>query len=92
MLEWMKWIVGSFAVILFMFVLLFILAVRDYKHKSSPRKGFLRFETTLGDRIFLSLIIAVIVGLFWVVFIPQPMFWLSIFPASAIGFIITIYG
>ena len=62
---WTPWMVWKAEVFLFLvfFFCFFLggLAVADLKKRSRPRKGFLPFPTTRGDRIFIGIIFWVIV-------------------------------
>ncbi|MEM3713453.1 MAG: DUF2160 family membrane protein [Nitrososphaeria archaeon] len=58
-----------FSLLMALFVTLFIL---DHYKRSYPRKGFLPFSTTRGDRIFISIMSIVFVGILWLRFIPLP--------------------
>lgn len=63
MFEWMHWTLETITTIGLLFIMLAIMAILDKTRKSSPRKGFLPMATTLGDRIFLSLVFSIIAGL-----------------------------
>jgi len=57
---------------LFIICMLTILAILDLKKRSRPRKGFLPYPTTRGDRVFHSIICIVGIGLLWLRFVPLP--------------------
>ncbi|WP_010102796.1 DUF2160 domain-containing protein [Verminephrobacter aporrectodeae] len=66
MFEWMAWTLPV-AVFFFCIVLLLIgMTVWEIKSPSCPRKGFLPLETTRGDRLFIGLLVAAYVNLFFV--------------------------
>ncbi|WP_455364708.1 DUF2160 family membrane protein [[Eubacterium] cellulosolvens] len=74
MLEWMFWTTSTLiflgAVILFFSALIII----DLKNRSViPKKGFLPFATTRGDRIFLGMAVLMAIGILWLKFVPIPM-------------------
>jgi predicted small integral membrane protein len=61
---WMYWKAEVF-IFLLCFFCLFLggLAIADLKKRSRPRKGFLPFPTTRGDRIFIGVILWVVIFL-----------------------------
>ncbi len=65
MVAWMYWTLPTMITICIFFIFLLIIAVLDLKKRSTPRKGFLPFPTTRGDRIFISVIIWIAVSLIW---------------------------
>ena len=59
---WMAWKAEVFLFLVFFFVFfLGGLAIADLKMRSRPRKGFLPFPTTRGDRIFIGIMLWIIV-------------------------------
>jgi predicted small integral membrane protein len=89
-LEWMHWTPGTAAVIAFIFGVLIASAILDSRRRSYPRKGFLPIATTRGDRIFLSAVLTILIGIIWLL-TPFP-FYLSIIPAVAVMVIVLKWG
>jgi predicted small integral membrane protein len=77
-LGWMAWTwqTGLF----FGVILLLLLAMGLWEWRSpggNPRRGWLRIVTTRGDRLFISLLGAAFVHLFWLAFFGQPLWGAS---------------
>ena len=65
-LDWMAWTAPTAAFFLIIFCLLVILTVWEIRNPGgSPRLGILRFETTRGDRLFVSLLGAAFIHIIW---------------------------
>jgi predicted small integral membrane protein len=73
---WMAW---SFPVALFFLTILFLLALMAVWEYASPggnpRVGILRFETTRGDRLFISLLGSAFIHLAWLGLIGANLWW-----------------
>lgn len=41
----------------------------------APRKGILQFETTRGDRLFITLLGSAFINMTWLVFVGPPLWW-----------------
>jgi len=65
MFEWMYWTTYTVTAISFLFLLILVLALFDIKKKSVARKGFLPISTTRGDRVFISAVVSIAIGLIW---------------------------
>lgn len=85
---WMAW---TFPTALFFLVILMLItgmAVWEYLSPGgNPRVGILRFETTRGDRLFLSLLGSAFIHLAWLGLIGPNLWWalgLSILYAIAV--------
>ncbi|MEM1584588.1 MAG: DUF2160 family membrane protein [Nitrososphaerota archaeon] len=63
MMPWMYWKGEVALFFIFFFSFLTILAIYNIKKPSNPRSGILRIPTTLGDRIFVSVVIFIAVML-----------------------------
>ena len=66
---WMAW---TFPVALFFWciaALLIIMTLLAIRFPETPRVGILRIETTRGDRLFISLVLAAVIHLLWIAFI-----------------------
>ena len=84
---WMAW---SFPVALFFLTILFLLALMAVWEYASPggnpRVGILRFETTRGDRLFISLLGSAFIHLAWLGLIGANLWWaLALSIVYAIG-------
>jgi len=66
-------------------------ATLDKKKRSTPTKGFLPIYTTRGDRIFISLMLTIIIGIVWLTLIPLPM-ELVLIPAAIVAFLVLTKG
>ena len=63
---WMAWSFPSAMFFLTIFALLSMMAVWEYASPGgNPRVGILRFETTRGDRLFVSLLGSAFIHLAW---------------------------
>jgi len=85
--NWMAW---SFPVALFfatIFLLLGLMAVWEYASPGgNPRVGILRFETTRGDRLFISLLGSAFINLAWLGLVGPNLWWaLAISAVYAVG-------
>lgn len=75
-LSWMAW-TGPTA-IFFATIGALLVAMTVWERFSpggGPRVGILRFETTRGDRLFLSLLGAAFIHLAWLAFVGGPELW-----------------
>lgn len=85
--SWMAW---SFPTALFfstIFLLLALMAVWEYARPGGhPRVGILRFETTRGDRLFVSLLGSAFIHLAWLGLVGSGLWWaLALSVVYAIG-------
>ena len=68
-LSWMAWTIPTAIFFLTIFALIALMGVWEYARPGGgPRVGILRFETTRGDRLFLSLLSAAFIHLGWLGF------------------------
>lgn len=70
---WMAW---TFPGALFFWVVAALLVVFTFiaiRFPETPRRGILRIETTRGDRLFISLLGAAFICLFWLYFAGPPL-------------------
>lgn len=58
-MPWMYWKGEVVIFLICFFLFLTTLAIYSVKKPSNPRSGFLRIPTTLGDRIFISVVILI---------------------------------
>ena len=72
---WMAW---TFPVALFFWIiasLLVIFTILAIRFPETPRRGILRFETTRGDRLFITLLGSAFICLVWLFFAGPPVWW-----------------
>ncbi|MEX0954921.1 MAG: DUF2160 domain-containing protein [Rhizobiaceae bacterium] len=86
-LSWMAWTVPTAIFFTTIFALLAGMAVWEYLVPGgSPRYGLLRFETTRGDRLFISLLGSAFIHLAWLGLIGSNLWWaLALSVVYAIG-------
>lgn len=87
-LSWMAWTLPTFLFWVAIVGLIAAMAVWEYfSPGGDPRVGVLRFETTRGDRLFISLLGAAFIHLAWLGLIGASLWWalgLSILFAIAV--------
>ena len=75
-LSWMAWTWPTAAFFVTIFALLAAMAVWEYfSPGGNPRIGVLRFETTRGDRLFVSLLCSAFITLAWLGLIGPSLWW-----------------
>jgi len=73
---WMAWTFPTALFFLTIFLLLSLMAVWEYASPGGhPRVGILRFETTRGDRLFISLLGSAFIHLAWLGLIGPSLWW-----------------
>ena len=75
-LDWMAWTTPT--AIFFSTIVALLVAMTLWEAASpggGPRVGILRFETTRGDRLFLSLLGAAFIHLAWLAVVGGPSLW-----------------
>jgi predicted small integral membrane protein len=73
---WMAWTFPSAVFFLVILALITLMAFwESLSPGGSPRVGILRFETTRGDRLFLSLLGAAFIQLGWLAFVGSNLWW-----------------
>lgn len=84
---WMAWTFPTALFFLTIVLLLSLMAVWEYAVPGgSPRVGILRFETTRGDRLFLSLLGSAFINLAWLGLVGPSLWWaLALSAVYAIG-------
>ncbi len=84
---WMAWSFPTAVFFLTILALLALMAVWEYASPGGgPRYGLLRFETTRGDRLFLSLLGAAFIHLAWLGLVGSGLWWaLALSVVYAIG-------
>lgn len=84
---WMAWSFPSAMFFLTIATLLMLMAVWEYASPGgNPRVGILRFETTRGDRLFISLLGSAFIHLAWLGLIGPNLWWaLALSVVYAVG-------
>jgi predicted small integral membrane protein len=84
---WMAWTFPTALFFLTILLLLSLMAVWEYASPGgNPRIGILRFETTRGDRLFLSLLGSAFIHLAWLGLIGPSLWWaLALSVVYAVG-------
>ena len=84
---WMAWTFPTAMFFLTIFLLLALMAVWAYARPGgNPRVGILRFETTRGDRLFVSLLGSAFINLAWLGLVGTGQWWaLALSLVYAIG-------
>ncbi|MBA4784318.1 MAG: DUF2160 domain-containing protein [Rhizobiales bacterium] len=73
---WMAWSFPSAMFFLTILALLCLMAVWEYARPGGhPRVGILGFETTRGDRLFISLLGSAFINLAWLGLIGSSLWW-----------------
>ncbi|MFB9949001.1 DUF2160 domain-containing protein [Rhizobium puerariae] len=74
--SWMAWTLPTALFFLSILVLLIGMSIWEYfVPGGSPRVGILRFETTRGDRLFISLLGAAFIHLAWLGLVGPSLWW-----------------
>ena len=86
-LSWMAWTIPTAIFFLTIFFLIALMGAWEYARPGGgPRHGILGFETTRGDRLFLSLLSAAFIHLAWLGLTDLSLWWaLGISVAWAAG-------
>lgn len=74
--SWMAWTWPT--AIFFVVIVLLLLGMGAWEYASpggNPRVGILRFETTRGDRLFLSLLGSAFINLAWLGLVGPSLWW-----------------
>ena len=75
-LSWMAWTQPTAIFFIVIFCLLVTMCVWEaIRPGGGPRIGVLRFETTRGDRLFLSLLGSAFIHLAWLLFAAANLWW-----------------
>ncbi|MCO6390962.1 hypothetical protein GTW25_07965 [Aliihoeflea aestuarii] len=85
--SWMAWTLPTALFFIGILALLVAMGVWEYfSPGGNPRVGILRFETTRGDRLFLSLLGAAFIHLAWLGLVGPDLWWaLALSVVYAIG-------
>ena len=92
-LSWMAWTTETAIFFATIFGLIALMGVWEYARPGGgPRMGILRFETTRGDRLFLSLLLAAFVHLAWLYFFgdDQPLWGATIVSVAIAAGVFTL--
>jgi predicted small integral membrane protein len=84
---WMAWTFPTALFFLTIFFLMSLMAVWEYASPGgNPRVGILRFETTRGDRLFVTLLGSAFIHLAWLGLVGPNLWWaLGLSAVYAIG-------
>jgi predicted small integral membrane protein len=75
-LVWMAWTLPTALFFITIFMLIAAMGIWEYfSPGGSPRVGILRFETTRGDRLFISLLGAAFIHLAWLGLVGPNLWW-----------------
>ncbi|MBL4901668.1 DUF2160 domain-containing protein [Desulfocapsa sp. AH-315-G09] len=75
-LSWMAWTKPTATFFIIILCLLVTMIVWEIKIPGgAPRHGILRFETTRGDRLFVSLLGSAFIHIFWLAFVSSSLWW-----------------
>ncbi|WP_449415881.1 DUF2160 domain-containing protein [Ochrobactrum teleogrylli] len=78
--SWMAWTWQTAAFFLAIALLLLGMCLWEYASPGGgPRNGILRFETTRGDRLFVSLLGSAFINLTWLGLVGPNLWWALIF-------------
>ena len=85
--SWMAWTLPTALFFLTILALLIGMAVWEYfSPGGNPRVGILRFETTRGDRLFVSLLGSAFINLAWLGLVGPGLWWaLALSVVYAVG-------
>ena len=72
-MAWMAWTLPTAVFFSLIALLLVIFTVLGIKYPETPRLGLLRFETTRGDRLFVSLLGTAFINLIWLGLMGPPL-------------------
>ncbi len=72
-LEWMAWTWPTAAFFLAIFLILVLMTLWAVMSPQAPRVGILRFATTPGDRLFVSLLGTAFICLAWLLAFGAPL-------------------
>lgn len=74
--SWMAWTLPTAIFFVTIFALLVAMAIWEYfRPGGDPRVGVLRFETTRGDRLFISLLGSAFINLAWLGLVDSNLWW-----------------
>ena len=91
-LAWMAWTLPTALFFITILVLLVGMGVWEYfSPGGNPRVGILRFETTRGDRLFISLLGSAFIHLAWLGLVGPNLWWaLALSVVYAVGVFKTV--
>lgn len=78
-LEWMAWTWQTATFFGFIFLCLLTMTIWEIRSPGgAPRRGILSLDTTRGDRLFISLLSAAFIHLFWLAVLGTPLWGAAI--------------
>lgn len=85
--SWMAWTLPTTLFFVTIFTLIALMGVWEYfSPGGNPRTGILKFETTRGDRLFVSLLGSAFINLAWLGLVGPNLWWgLALSVVYAIG-------
>jgi predicted small integral membrane protein len=87
--SWMAWTLPTAMFFLSILLLLVAMGVWEYfSPGGNPRVGVLRFETTRGDRLFLSLLGSAFIHLAWLGFVDLDLWWALVL---SVGYAVLVF-
>ncbi len=83
---WMAWTPATFALFVFIFSAIAVIGILEgiWFKDGIERQGILGLTTTLGDRLFITLLGSAFIFLAWLGFVGQPI-WIPLFIAIGWG-------
>ncbi len=77
-MSWMAWTVPTAAFFVCIVSMLVAMTLWELRVPTVPRRGILPLVTTRGDRLFISLLTAAFLHLFWLSQFDAPVWWVSL--------------
>ena len=71
-MDWMAWTWPTAAFFVIIAMTLVVFTILAIKYPEAPRTGILRFETTRGDRLFITLLGSAFINLAWLGLLSAP--------------------
>ena len=101
MFDWMVWTVPTAVFFILIAILLLMMLLAEIIRPTIARRGFLRFTTTRGERLFIGLLLSAYLHLIWIGFFPAlltisisswmiaiPLWWFTILCAMIVAVIL----
>jgi predicted small integral membrane protein len=90
-MSWMAWTKPTAIFFAAIFAMLIGMAVWEAISPPVPRRGFLRIQTTRGDRLFIGILAAAFINMAWLALTAITP-WLSLSLAAAVIIAIGLWG
>lgn len=89
-LDWMAWTKPTATFFIIIFCILICMTVWEISRPGgAPRIGVLRFETTRGDRLFVSLLGSAYIHIIWMAIFPEMALWWAL--GISVGFALCVF-